>query len=244
MLLYCLHIDVNEKLQKITSSDVRRFILALTDDFEDELKSKINFHIGDKDFLSNTQRKIPYLLFAKPTADRFNLFAYGEIGLEILEKIKEIFPDSFYLKKQRFTLKKLIINEPESIMPKSSAKEIHYKTKTPIMLFRNKRRKVFDGILHHNEDLAKRDIEFQKAINDLIVKNLRYHLKTLVKDKEYGFLDDIKLNWQEFKIIKIQNRDSFEPVVVGEFNTPWELPRFIGQRIGDGFGEIIKLNSI
>jgi predicted phage-related endonuclease len=146
--------------------------------------------------------------------------------------------------KQKFTLKKLIINEPESIMPKSFAKEIHYKTKTPIMLFRNKRRKVFDGILHHNEDLAKRDIEFQKAINDLIVKNLRYQLKTLVKDKEYGFLDDIKLNWQKFKIIKIQNRDSFEPVVVGEFRTSWELPRFIGQRIGDGFGEIIKLNSI
>jgi len=244
MLLYCLHIDVNEKLQKITSSDVRRFILALTDDFEDELKSKINFHISNKDFLSNTQRKIPYLLFAKPIGDRFSLFAYGEIGMEILEKIKDIFPDNFYLKKQKFTLKKLIINEPASIMPKSSAKEIHYKTKTPIMLFRNKRRKVFDGILHHNEDLAKRDIEFQKAINDLIVKNLRYHLKTLVKDKEYKFLDDIKLNWQEFKIIKIQNRDSFEPVVVGEFRTSWELPRFIGQRIGDGFGEIIKLNSI
>lgn len=244
MLLYYLQIDLNEKLQKITSSDIRRFILAFSDDFEDGLKSKINFHIDDKDFLSNMQRKIPYLLFAKPMGDSFSLFAYGEIGLEILERIKGIFPDSFYLKKQKFTLKKLIINEPESIMTKSSAKEIHYKTKTPIMLFRNKRRKVFDGILHHNEDLVKRDIEFQKAINDLIVKNLRYQLKILVKDKEYAFLDNIKLNWQEFKIIKIQNRDSFEPVVVGEFSSSWELPRFIGQRIGDGFGEIIKLNSI
>lgn len=72
MLLYCLHIDVNEKLQKITSSDVRRFILALTDDFEDGLKSKINFHISEKDFISNTQRKIPYLLFAKPSGDSLN----------------------------------------------------------------------------------------------------------------------------------------------------------------------------
>lgn len=244
MLLYFLKIDVNEKLQKVTSNDVRRFILALTNDFDDLLKSKINFHISEKDFLSNTQRKIPYLLFAKPTGDSFNLFAYEEIGLEILEKIKEIFPDNFYLKKQKFTVKNLIMSEPESIMPKSSAKEIHYKTKTPIMLFRNKRRKVFDGIIHHNNNLAKRDIEFQKAINDLIVKNLRYQLKILVKDKEYCFLDDIKLDWKEFKIIKIQNRDSFEPVVVGEFSAHWELPRFIGQRIGDGFGEIIKLNSI
>ena len=89
MLLYSLQIDVNEKLQKITSSDVRRFILAHTDDLEDRLKSKINFHISEKDFLSNKQRKIPYQLFAKPTADRFSLFAYGEIGLKILGLIKK-----------------------------------------------------------------------------------------------------------------------------------------------------------
>lgn len=84
-------------------------------------------------------------------------------------------------------------------------------------------------------------IEFQKAVNDLIIKNLRYQLKTLVKDKEYQFLDDIKLDWQEFKVIKIQNRNSFEPVVVGQFKISWELPRFIGQRIGDGFGELLRL---
>jgi len=244
MLLYSLSIDVKEKLHKITSSDFRKFILALTDRFPNEIKSKINFHITDEAFRTKNQRKIPYILFSKTFENSFQIFAYGDIGAEILEKIKEIFPDSFYLKEQKFTVKKLLLNEPESIMPKSSAKEIYYKTKTPIMLFRNKRRKVFDGIIHYNPDLDKRDIEFQKAVNDLIVKNLRYQLKTLVKDKEYAFLDDIKLDWQEFKIIKIQNRDSCEPVVVGQFTTTWNLPRFIGQRIGDGFGEIIKLNLI
>ena len=243
MLLYSLQIVAKEKIQKITSSDFRRFILALTDGFCDELKSKINFHISDEAFKYSNQRKIPYLLFAKPNDNSFRLFAYGEVGLEILEKIKEIFPDSFYLKEQKFTVQKLVLQEPESIMPKSLVKSI-YKTKTPIMLFRNQRRKVFDGIVLHNEDFTKRDIEFQKAVNDLIIKNLRYQLKTLVKDKEYQFLDDIKLDWEEFKIIKIQNRNSFEPVVVGQFSATWELPRFIGQRIGDGFGEIVKVNSI
>lgn len=218
MLLYSLSIDVKEKLHKITSSDFRKFILALTDRFPNEIKSKINFHITDEAFRTKNQRKIPYILFSKPFENSFQIFAYGDIGAEILEKIKEIFPDSFYLKEQKFTVKKLLLNEPESIMPKSSAKEIYYKTKTPIMLFRNKRRKVFDGIIHYNPDLDKRDIEFQKAVNDLIVKNLRYQLKTLVKDKEYAFLDDIKLDWQEFKIIKIQNRDSCEPVVLGQLS--------------------------
>ena len=67
MLLYSLSIDVKEKLHKITSSDFRRFILAITDGFTDELKSKINFHITDESFKSTNQRKIPYLLFAKPS---------------------------------------------------------------------------------------------------------------------------------------------------------------------------------
>lgn len=242
MLLYSLLITVNQNIYKITSSTFRKFILAITDRFPDELQSKINFHITDEDFKSNKNRKIPHVLFAKPSKDSFRLFAYGDIGLDILEKIKEIFPDTIYLKEQKFTVIKIVLNEPESIMAKSSAKTINYATKTPIMLFRNQRRKVFDGIIHNNEDLTKRDIEFQKATHDLIVKNLRYQLKILVKDKEYPFLDDITLEWQEFKIIKIHNRDSFEPVVVGKFSTSWVLPRFIGQRIGDGFGEIIKVN--
>ncbi|MCT7468641.1 NAD-dependent epimerase/dehydratase family protein [Aliarcobacter cryaerophilus] len=81
----------------------------------DELKSKINFHISDDDFKSANQRKIPYLLFAKPNDNSFRLFAYGEVGLEILEKIKEIFPNEFYLKEQKFTVQKLVLNEPAEV---------------------------------------------------------------------------------------------------------------------------------
>ena len=137
MFLYSLQVIVKEKIQKITSSDFRRFILAITDGFTDELKSKINFHITDESFKSTNQRKIPYLLFAKPNDKSFRLFAYGEVGLEILEKIKEIYPNEFYLKEQKFTVQKLVLNEPESIMPKSSAKSIYYKTKTPIIIPQN-----------------------------------------------------------------------------------------------------------
>ena len=104
MLLYSLSIDVKEKLHKITSSDFRKFILALTDRFPNEIKSKINFHITDEAFRTKNQRKIPYILFSKGFENSFQIFAYGDIGAEILEKIKEIFPDSFYLKEQKFTL--------------------------------------------------------------------------------------------------------------------------------------------
>ncbi len=50
---------------------------------------------------------------------------------------EEIYPNEFYLKEQKFTVQKLVLNEPESIMPKSSAKSIYYKTKTPIIIPQN-----------------------------------------------------------------------------------------------------------
>ena len=65
MLLYSLQITIKENIQKITSSDFRGFTIAITDDFEEELKSKINLHISDLDFNSKNQRKIPYIIFAK-----------------------------------------------------------------------------------------------------------------------------------------------------------------------------------
>ena len=71
MLLYSLSIDVKEKLHKITSSDFRKFILALTDRFPNEIKSKINFHITDEAFRTKNQRKIPYILFSKFLLIRF-----------------------------------------------------------------------------------------------------------------------------------------------------------------------------
>ena len=75
---------------------------------------------------STNQRKIPYLLFAKPSDKSFRLFAYGEVGLEILEKIKEIYPNEFYLKEQKFTVQKLVLNEPESIRGHNRKRKLLY----------------------------------------------------------------------------------------------------------------------
>ena len=59
-----------------------------------------------------------------PKTNRKKEFMTLNTFREILEKIKEIYPNEFYLKEQKFTVQKLVLNEPESIMPKSSAKSI------------------------------------------------------------------------------------------------------------------------
>jgi hypothetical protein len=93
----------------------------------------------------------------------------------------------------------------ESYIPTRADKYITYKTVTPIMIFRHNRRKVFDGIIFHNEDLKKRDIEFKKVVNDFIIKSIRYQMQVLFKDKEYKVFDEIKIEWSEFKIIMIED---------------------------------------
>ena len=92
MILYSLQIVVKEKTKNIASSDFRRLILTLTDGFPNEIKLKINFHINDEAFQTKNPRKIPYLLFAKPFENSFQIFAYGDIGAEILEKITIAYP--------------------------------------------------------------------------------------------------------------------------------------------------------
>ncbi len=91
MLLYSLSIDVKEKLHKITSSDFRKFILALTDRFPNEIKSKINFHITDEAFRTKNQRKIPYILFSKPFENSFqNLCLWRYRGRDFRKNQRDI----------------------------------------------------------------------------------------------------------------------------------------------------------
>ncbi len=241
-MLHSLHLVFNKDISLISSGIFRGAIISMTDHLNNDIKDKINFHITDDKFTDIT-RKIPYILFAKPYKNKFCIYGYNDIGKELLKQIQYSIKHIFKLQGTECQVVKSYLKE-ESYIPTRADKSITYKTITPLMLFRHNRRKVFDGIIFHNEDLKKRDIEFKKVVNDFIIKNIRYQMQVLFKDKEYKVFDDIKLEWSEFKIIMIEHKDRKEPVVVGKFNCDWELPRFIGSRVGIGFGEISKIAMV
>lgn len=239
-MLHSLHIIVNRNIENISSEIFRGAIISMTNHLESDIKDKINFHIS-KDNFTDTTRKIPYILFSKPYKNKFCVYGYNDIGKELLKRIQYSIKHIFKLQGTSYQVVKSYFKEDSYIPKKVADKSIAYKTITPLMLFRHNRRKVFDGIIFHNDDLKERDIEFKKAINDFIIKNIRYQMQVLFKDKEYKVFDDIKLEWDEFKIIMVKHKDRDEPVVVGKFNCDWELPRFVCSRIGIGFGEILKI---
>lgn len=237
-MLHSLHLIFNKDISLLSSELFRGAIISMTNHLNDDIKDKINFHISS-DHFADTTRKIPYILFSKPYKNKFTMYGYNDMGKELLEHIQHSIRHIFKLQGVEYQVLKSYFKE-ETFIPKKADKIITYKTITPMMLFRHNRRKVYDGIIFHNEDLDKRDVEFKKAVNDFMVKNLRYQMQVLFKDKEYKVFDEIKIEWKDFKIIMVKHKDKNEPVVVGRFNCDWELPRFIGSRIGIGFGEISK----
>ena len=80
----------------ISSGIFRGAIISMTDHLEDEIKNKINFHITDDKFTDNN-RKIPYILFAKPYKNKFCIYGYNDIGKELLKQIQHSLKHIFKL---------------------------------------------------------------------------------------------------------------------------------------------------
>jgi hypothetical protein len=95
-MLHSLHLVFNKDMSLISSGIFRGAIISMTDHLEDEIKNKINFHITDDKFTDNN-RKIPYILFAKPYKNKFCIYGYNDIGKELLKQIQHSLKHIFKL---------------------------------------------------------------------------------------------------------------------------------------------------
>lgn len=227
----------------VTSSDFRKTILALTDNMSESDKKMINLHYEDEDMEKNNIRKIPYVLFGKPHKNSFKLFSYGDDGYELLNRIKKNLRYSFSVKGKEFEIKDVSILK-QDIIPKASQSPIVYKTVTPLILFTGGEKKFTTWLFNNVKDSTEKNKLLQAKALEVIQKNIKYQMRTLFKDKEYNQFDNIEIKWDTFKTIWIKSRDKKELGVVGDFTSNYDLPRFIGRKIGNGFGElgVIKEN--
>lgn len=240
-MLHNLKIFVDKHTSGISVKMLRGYILSIINTLPQDDQDKICFHLTKAQLSSPTSRKIPYILFGKPHRDCFSLYGYEEEGKRLLNLIKRELRFSISLKGKEFNVKNILLKSTENIPKKSETNEdIIYKTKTPILLFAGDRRRIYNGIVYGNKDLKIRDIKFKESINKMLIGNIKNLMRTTKKNKSYDIFNDIKIDWIDFKVIMVRDRDQKQPVIIGTFKTNWYLPEFIGNRTGAGFGQIIQ----
>jgi len=231
--LNVLTIECEHKINQITSDDFRKTIISITDNMNQSDKSKISFHLTQEQFKDPSISKIPFVLYGFPRGKKFKIYTFNQ-DYKILKRIVLELKLYFFIKGQKFKIINTTI-KIKNIIPQ--LKEVRYKTKTPILLFTGNKRKWLDAVIINTkrEDL---DNILQLKIEKLIIENVRYQMQQLFKNKEYKNFDDIKIKWDEFKLIRLTIRNKTEYGIVGKFISNYSLPYFIGHRIGLGYGNI------
>lgn len=221
----------------VTAEAFRKTILALTDGMREEDKQRINLHYSDEQMEDNKVRKVPYVLYGKPHKNSFKLFSYGDEDYRLLERIRGQLKFQFKVGGKAFQIKDVSLRKQDT-MPRSAISQVDYATTTPILMFTGKARKWLDWTLNNVKDNTERDKVIQEKLQRMLIENIRYQMQQVFKHKEYANFDAIRIEWKTFKLIRIKSRDKREYAIVGEFKSNYHLPRFVGRRIGIGFGEL------
>lgn len=233
MNFHKLSLTIDKTTRGVKSYHIRQSLLAIFDDMECDLKSKLNFHISENEYNLSSVRKIPYVLFGFPYKNYFTLYSYND-DVDLLQYISKHLPKNFYANKEYFTIVSTKIESLEIVPLKKS---MTYKTLSPILLFTGNRRKWLDAVLA-KEPIENRDNIIKTKIEKLLIENIRYQTQQLLKNKPYQQFDEIKLLWSEFKFIRLKVREKNEYGIVGRFTSNYRLPKFVGHKIGFGYGEI------
>lgn len=237
MILHGLRLQTNEKTSGISVDRYRKAILSNLNNVEQKDIDKILFHLNDEQIKDNSIRRYPYILFGKPNENTFYLYGYEDEGKRLLKIIKKSLSLCLDIDGKEFNITGIKEIEYDS-MPKSSFEKITYYTSTPILLFSHNSVKKVEGIVYNkNISNEEKDIQLQDFTNILIRKSIK-HIFNEILGKSKEVFENIEINWKEFKLIVIQDKGTKKFAIVGEFESNWHLPKFIGNRTGAGFGKI------
>lgn len=126
------------------------------------------------------------------------------------------------------------------IVPAFSNEEIRYKTITPLLLFTRKTFPIFYAINKAHENEKDKQEALKNKAADMIRSNLKWQVQQQIGYRSMDVLDKIDIEWEDFtiKMVEFHKNELKTPAIFGTFKTHWNLPRFVGQKIGKGFGQI------
>ena len=220
---------------------IRTHILAVLKKEDEEAYKAFNFRKFD----------FPDVIWQKPYNKTFTIFLKenSEACKHKNKLITALFKNPIKVNgKKAKLLSKSSFYPVEDIlsMPKKTKEFVKYNIITPIILFSSKDKFPIYYSIITNSKSEKEKIEILKEkAKKLIIDNLKYQLQKQIGYNKYEVLDSVDINWNEFKIrfIEYHKGEKKTPAIFGSFSSSWELPRFVGQKIGKGFGQINKAQN-
>jgi hypothetical protein len=214
-------VGTDKEVKKLTPRDVRNFIGSIVDKkYEDD----VLWH----------QKKPSKLIFVKPYRLGFEIVTYtNDYGLmyHIAEKLegKEI-----NIKGVNAKVKKVWFKDENFVIPQKGL--YLYETRTPIMLAGNPVEYKIVYTLNTKKDKK----ELMEYIKHRIKSDVEYKAK-------YYFnldlnLDDLNIIIQKEDIRLVDYKDDTKKFQAAflKFASNYSLPRFVGYRVGLGWGEILN----
>jgi len=183
-----------------------------------------------KDFFMWHKHKQPPVIYVKPFKKGFEIVFYFnnfEAISHLIDKIKG--NKNFY----GVEIKKVWSKEESLIPPLKIVNPITYNTRTPIIVGTNS---VEWGIVNNIKDNEKKLKDyFIYKIKDTISYQLKEYIGISVD------LKDVQINIKEYSFFFQKYKESSYPAFMGTFDSNYQLPRFVGYKIGLGYGEIYRL---
>jgi len=232
----------------ITVESIRDFILNICDNEPDTIR----------DIINHKEHTLPKILYSRPYKNMVRIFSLGEEGRMALNSIFVNLMRVGYIKikNKRYKLKGSPIIETDiATLPVCDGATYTYTTLTPLMVFNKKNHKVlhalagkhFEQGAYYEKGTPEQQEAFKKDLieftNQQIKDGIKYLLSSIIPGKskeEFEFVESIEIEWEDIRVIftKYHTEEKGIPMVTGRFKTNFSMPKFLGYKIGKGFGEL------
>ena len=232
----------------ITIESIRDFVLKVCDNEPDMIR----------DIINSKSHTLPNILYSRPYKNQIRIFSLGDKGRVALNAIFANIASKGYvkIKNENYKIKGVprILSDIQTLPVRDGS--LHtYTTLTPLNIFNKHNHKVFLAIANKHfeggKDIKRGTLQQRKAFfdeigiyaNEQIKDSIRYLLSSLIPGKnkeEFVFVDDIKVEWENIDIVfeRYHTEEKPMPMIIGKFNSNFALPKFLGYKIGKGFGEL------
>ena len=248
-----VQLDRNIKFNKNNSLE----FITVIEEIRDNI---IKFSNDEPEFImniiNNQAHKLPFVLYSCPHVNTIKIFGLSDNGSIAINSIFKnvLLNKTFKIKNEIYTVVGIPTIETNiDLLPHNNGTENTYTTLSPINIFNKYNHKIFKAILHKHFEDGKFDkskidkvnafyTDIKEYANSQIRDSIAYTTSVaLNKDKEYfEFIKNISIEWEDIQLVfnHYHSQEKKMPMIIGKFRSNFILPKFIGYKIGKGFGEL------